>query len=108
NATVMPGDLVFGDREGVYFVPPHLVEEVLRKAETTHIHDEWTKNKFLTGKYKSTEIYPSPQDPLLKKEDEDYIKKKLEKGEGESGLSVRSNNLSSQRNLATDFMPKHV
>lgn len=79
NATVMPGDLVFGDREGVYFVPPHLVEEVLRKAETTHIHDEWTKNKFLTGKYKSSEIYPSPQDPLLKKEYEDYLKKKLEK-----------------------------
>ena len=25
-----------------------------------------------------------------------------------SGLSVRSNNLSSQRNLATDFMPRHV
>ena len=79
NATVMPGDLVFGDREGVYFVPPHLVEEVLVKAETTHTHDEWTKNKFLTGKYKSSEIYPSPRDPALKQEYEDYLRKRLNK-----------------------------
>jgi regulator of RNase E activity RraA len=76
NATVMPGDLVFGDREGVYFVPPHLVEEILEKAETTHIHDEWTKSKFRSGKYKSSELYPTPQDPALKKEYEDYLKKK--------------------------------
>jgi len=76
GATVMPGDLVFGDREGVYFVPPHLVAEILEKAETTHIHDDWTKGKFLSGKYKSSELYPTPQDPVLKKEYEDYLKKK--------------------------------
>jgi regulator of RNase E activity RraA len=79
NATVMPGDLVFGDREGVYFVPPQFLQEILEKAETTHVHDEWTKNKFLSGKYKSSELYPSPQDPTLKKEYEDYLKKKLGK-----------------------------
>jgi regulator of RNase E activity RraA len=78
NATVMPGDVVFGDREGVYFVPPQFVEEILTRADTTHIHDEWTKNKFLTGKYKSSELYPSPRDPALKKEYEEYLKKKLE------------------------------
>jgi 4-hydroxy-4-methyl-2-oxoglutarate aldolase len=77
NATVMPGDVVLGDREGVYFIPPHLVEEVLKKAEETHIHDEWTKNKFLTGKYKSSELYSTPTDPELKKEYEEYKKKKL-------------------------------
>ena len=32
-ATVMPGDVVFGDREGVSFIPPHLVEEVLKNAK---------------------------------------------------------------------------
>jgi regulator of RNase E activity RraA len=78
NATVMPGDVVFGDREGVYFVPPQFVEEILTRADTTHIHDEWTKNKFLTGKSKSSELYPSPRDPALKKEYEEYLKKKLE------------------------------
>jgi len=79
NATVMPGDVVFGDREGVYFIPPHLVEEIVTKAETTHIHDEWTKMKFLTGKYKSSDLYPTPKDPALKKEYEEYLKKKLGK-----------------------------
>lgn len=77
-ATVMPGDVVFGDREGIYFVPPHLVEEILTKADTTHIHDEWTKAKFLTGKYRSSDLYPSPRDPALKAEYEEYLKKKLE------------------------------
>jgi regulator of RNase E activity RraA len=32
-ATVMPGDVVFGDREGVSFIPPHLVEEVVKKVK---------------------------------------------------------------------------
>jgi regulator of RNase E activity RraA len=79
NATVMPGDVVFGDREGIYFVPPHLVQEILTRAETTHIHDEWTKEKFLTGKYKASDLYPSPRDPALKKEYDEYLKKKLGK-----------------------------
>jgi regulator of RNase E activity RraA len=79
SATVMPGDVVFGDREGIYFIPPQLVKQVLDKADETHIHDEWTKMKLLTGKYKSSEIYPSPSDPALKKEYEEYLKKKLGK-----------------------------
>ncbi|HET9319082.1 MAG TPA: dimethylmenaquinone methyltransferase [Bryobacteraceae bacterium] len=77
NATVMPGDVVFGDREGVYFIPPNLVKKVLDRADETHVHDEWTKMKLMTGKYKSSEIYPSPHDPALKKEYEEYLVKKL-------------------------------
>jgi regulator of RNase E activity RraA len=78
NATVMPGDLVFGDREGVYFIPPHVVQAVLDKADETHIHDEWTRKKFDEGKYKSSEIYGSPKDPELKKEYQEYLKKRLQ------------------------------
>ena len=80
NATVLPGDVVYGDREGIYFVPPHLVEKVLNKADELHIHDEWTQEKFVheTGKYKSSEIYGSPRDPKLKAEYAEYLKKKLE------------------------------
>jgi regulator of RNase E activity RraA len=77
SATVMPGDVVFGDSEGVYFIPPELVKQVVDKADETHVHDEWTKAKLLTGKYKSSEIYPSPSDPALKKEYEEYKKQKL-------------------------------
>jgi len=32
QAAVMPGDVVLADRSGVVFVPPHLVEEVLRQS----------------------------------------------------------------------------
>jgi regulator of RNase E activity RraA len=77
GVTVMPGDLVVGDREGVYFIPPALVDEVLDKADVTRIHDEWTKRKFDEGKYKSADIYGSPKDPALKQEYEDYLKKRL-------------------------------
>ncbi len=78
EVTVMPGDLVVGDREGVYFVPPALVTKVLDRADETHIHDEWTRKKFDEGKYKSSEIYGSPSDPALKKEYDEYLKKRLE------------------------------
>ena len=87
QATVMPGDVVFGDREGVYFVPPHLVQKVLTAAETTHIHDEWTQDKFLheTSKYKSSDIYGSPRDPKLRQEYQEYLKKKLDELHAKEG-----------------------
>jgi 4-hydroxy-4-methyl-2-oxoglutarate aldolase len=78
EVTVMPGDLVVGDREGVYFIPPQFVEEVVDKADETHIHDEWTKKKFAEGKYKSSEIYGSPSDPKLQREYQEYLKRRLE------------------------------
>ena len=78
GATVMPGDVVFGDREGVYFVPPHLVEQIVKNADELHIHDEWTQMMMKTGKYKSSEIYPSPKDPELKKQYEEFKKKRMQ------------------------------
>lgn len=77
GVTVMPGDLVVGDREGLYFIPPSLATAVLDNADRIHIHDEWTRKKFDTGKYKSSEIYSSPTDPTLKKEYEEYLAKRL-------------------------------
>ena len=79
STTVMPGDVVLGDREGVYFIPPHMVQGIVDAAEETHIHDEWTKKKFDEGKYKSSEIYGSPSDPALKKEYQEYLKQRLGK-----------------------------
>jgi len=78
NTTVLPGDLVFGDAEGVYFIPPALVEPVVDNADVIHIHDEWTRMKFDEGKYKSRDIYGSPRDPALKLEYDEYLKKRLE------------------------------
>jgi 4-hydroxy-4-methyl-2-oxoglutarate aldolase len=77
NVTVMPGDLAVGDREGVYFVPPQFVKQVLDRADELHVHDEWTKKKFDEGKYKSAEIYGSPKDPALKEEYKKYFEKRM-------------------------------
>ncbi len=73
GVTVMPGDVVFGDNEGVTFIPPHMVQQVVERAEVTQLHDIWTKEKLRTGKYKSSEIYSTPRDPALRKEYEDWL-----------------------------------
>ena len=78
GVTVLPGDLVVGDREGVYFIPPQFVKDVLDRADEIRVHDEWTKKKFDEGKYKSSEIYSTPVDPKLQREYQDYLKKRLE------------------------------
>ena len=78
NVTVMPGDLVMGDREGISFIPAQNAEAILDRADETHIHDEWTRKKFDEGKYKSTDIYGSPHDPALRQEYQEYLKKRLE------------------------------
>jgi 4-hydroxy-4-methyl-2-oxoglutarate aldolase len=77
GVTVMPGDLVVGDREGVFFIPPQFVKDVLDRADEIRIHDEWTKKKFAEGKYKSSEIYSTPKDPKLLEEYQEYLKRRL-------------------------------
>ncbi len=77
NATVMPGDVVFGDSEGVYFIPPAMVKQIVDEADITHIHDEWTRKKFDEGKYVSSDIYGSPRQPELIKEYQEYLRQKL-------------------------------
>jgi regulator of RNase E activity RraA len=77
QVTVMPGDVVFGDREALFFIPPHLVEQIVTSFESTQARFEWIKKKFDEGKYKSSEIYGSPRDPALKKEYEAYLKQRL-------------------------------
>src|SRR5205807_9062043 len=78
GVTVMPGDLVVGDREGVYFITTNLVREVLDRADEIHIHDEWTKKKCDEGKYKSSDIYSTPSDQKLLQEYQEYLKRRLE------------------------------
>jgi 4-hydroxy-4-methyl-2-oxoglutarate aldolase len=79
GVTVMPGDIVFGDRDAVFFIPPHLVEQIVTSFESTQSRFEWIKKKFDEGKYKSSEIYGRPRDPALLKEMEEYIKSRQAK-----------------------------
>ena len=79
KTTVMPGDVAFGDKTGIYFIPPHMVDDILTRGEDTKIHDDWTKMKFREGKYKSSDVYGSPHDPALRKEYEEYRKSRATK-----------------------------
>jgi len=73
---VVPGDVVLGDEEGLFFIPPHLVKDAIAAAESTKARDEWIKSKMDLRKYKSSELYGRPSDPALQKELEEYIKSK--------------------------------
>lgn len=79
HTTVMPGDVVLGDREGLTFIPASVVADVARSSKLTELHDVWTKAKFATGKYKASDLYPSPKDPALKKEFEEWRDAELAK-----------------------------
>lgn len=74
TATVMPGDVVLGDEEGLLFIPPHLVQAAVDAADSTKARDEWIKQKMDTRQYKSSDLYGTPRDPALRKEMDDYIK----------------------------------
>jgi len=56
DATVMPGDVVLGDPEGLTFIPPHLAEQVAARAELTRMRDEWGHQMLREGKYTPGQI----------------------------------------------------
>ena len=56
QVTVMPGDIVVSDPEGLTFIPPHLAEKVADSAELTHLRDEWGHQMLREGKYTPGQI----------------------------------------------------
>ncbi|MEX2264090.1 MAG: hypothetical protein WD696_19205 [Bryobacteraceae bacterium] len=81
DVTVMPGDVVIGDREGLTFVPPHLAEAVVANAELFHLADEWRAHKFKTtgpslriGDYYGR---TGMKDPELQRQCTEYVNRKL-------------------------------
>lgn len=56
NATVLPGDAVLGTREGVTFIPPHLLQEVVAHSEETRRRDVFGKMRLAEGAYTSGQI----------------------------------------------------
>ncbi len=51
NTTVMPGDVVVSDPEGLTFIPPHLAEKVADYSELTQLRDKWGHEMLREGKY---------------------------------------------------------
>lgn len=56
HATVMPGDVVLSDPEGLTFIPPQLAEPVAQAAELTHLRDDWGHEMLREGKYTPGQI----------------------------------------------------
>lgn len=56
GATVMPGDVVLGRKDGVVFVPAHLAEKVVKTSELITLRDEFGKLRLREGVYTPGEI----------------------------------------------------
>lgn len=83
DVTVMPGDLVVGDREGVTFVPPHLAEAVMETTEIFDIIDKWRHQKYIVakGELKPSALYGriGMRNPEYQKECDTYLRAELKK-----------------------------
>ena len=56
EATVMPGDVVLAKREGVMFIPPHLVQQIVIRGEFTALNDDFGHQRLREGKYTPGQI----------------------------------------------------
>ena len=72
--TVMPGDIVLGDGEGVLFIPPETAHALVQRASKTARQHIWVKQKLLSKKYKTSELYPEPQTPEVKADCARFVK----------------------------------
>ena len=56
NATVLPGDVVLAKREGVIFIPAHLAQRVVNRAELVMLRDRFGHQRLREGKYTPGQI----------------------------------------------------
>jgi regulator of RNase E activity RraA len=77
--TVLPGDIIVADAEGVQVVPPQLVADVIKDAEETVYTENFKRELMATKKYRARDIYPKLS-PELEKLFEEW--KKTHKKEG--------------------------
>ncbi|MBU3995732.1 MAG: fumarylacetoacetate hydrolase family protein [Actinobacteria bacterium] len=49
GAAVQPGDIIYGDRDGVIVIPPFLLEEVAREAAAQEVEDAWVAEQVAGG-----------------------------------------------------------
>lgn len=58
SITVLPGDIIIADAEGVLAVPPQLVADVIADAEETVYTENFKREMMRSKKYRSRDIYP--------------------------------------------------
>ena len=55
-ATVLPGDIILGKKEGVVFIPAHLAEKVVVTSEVVRLRDLFGISRLKEGKYTPGQI----------------------------------------------------
>jgi regulator of RNase E activity RraA len=78
DTTVMPGDIVLGDPEGVTFIPAQLAKQVADTADLLHLRDEWGHMMLREGKYSPGAI-DSNWTPEMEAEFQRWVKTKPSK-----------------------------
>jgi regulator of RNase E activity RraA len=66
GATVMPGDVVLGRDGGVLFIPPHLVEKVVKVSEIVRLRDMFGHQRLREQKYTPGQIDTKWSDEIEK------------------------------------------
>jgi len=56
KVTVMPGDVVLGKHNGVVFIPPHLVEQLVKTSELVALRDVFGKQRLREDAYTPGQI----------------------------------------------------
>lgn len=56
EVTVLPGDVVLSDPEGLTFIPAHLAERVATESEMTRLRDQWGHQMLREQKYTPGQI----------------------------------------------------
>jgi 4-hydroxy-4-methyl-2-oxoglutarate aldolase len=66
GVTVLPGDIIVADAEGVLVVPPQLVAEAIKDAENTVYTENFKREMMRSKKYRARDIYPTLSKDLEK------------------------------------------
>ncbi|RPI02692.1 MAG: RraA family protein [Calditrichaeota bacterium] len=77
RAAVMPGDIVLGKKEGIIFIPAHLVQEVVETSEIVRLRDQFGHQRLREKKYTPGEIDRKWSEEIEK----DFQQWLLDKGE---------------------------
>jgi 4-hydroxy-4-methyl-2-oxoglutarate aldolase len=64
RATVLPGDLILGKKEGVVFIPAHLAEKVIITSEFIALRDAFGHQRLREGKWTPGEIDQAWSEPI--------------------------------------------
>ena len=56
DAVACPGDIVLAKKEGIVFIPAHMVEQVVTSSERTRVRDAFGHMRLKEGKYTPGQI----------------------------------------------------